>query len=64
MPTFEEFDDKFRAARGRVSSHRHHNKTNGKKPSGVDAESEKFVSPDATIGVSLEDFHAYMPMHS
>jgi Family of unknown function (DUF5906) len=65
MPTFSEgFDDKFRAARERVSSRRHHNKTNGKNQSGVDAESEIFISPDATIGVSLKDFHAYMPMHS
>jgi predicted P-loop ATPase len=37
MPTFaEEFDDKFRAARGRVSFQRHHKKANGKTPSSVD----------------------------
>jgi hypothetical protein len=37
MPTFaEEFDDKFRAARGRVSFQRRHNKANGKTPSSVD----------------------------
>ena len=36
MPTFEEFDDKFRTARGRVSSQRHRKQANGKTPSGVD----------------------------
>jgi predicted P-loop ATPase len=37
MQTFaEEFDDKFRTARGRVSSERHHNKANGKTPRCVD----------------------------
>lgn len=37
MPPFaQEFDAKFRAARGRVSSQRHHNRANGKTPSSVD----------------------------
>jgi predicted P-loop ATPase len=37
MPTFaEEFDDKFRAAHGRVSFQPNHNKTNGKTQSSVD----------------------------
>jgi predicted P-loop ATPase len=37
MPTFsEEFDDKFRAARERVSPRRRHNKANGTTPSSAD----------------------------
>ena len=37
MQTFaKEFDDKFRTARERVSSQRHHNKANGKTPRCVD----------------------------
>jgi hypothetical protein len=65
MPTFaEEFDEKFRAARGRVSPQRRHNKANGKTQSSVDVDSNKCVTPDVAAGVSVKDFHAYMPMHA
>jgi hypothetical protein len=64
MPTFaEDFDDKFRDARRRVSPQRNPKKPNGKPPSDAETDGE-FVSPDATVGVSLEDFQAYMPLHA
>jgi hypothetical protein len=64
MPTFaEDFDSKFRTAQRRVSSQRDSKKPNGKPP--TDAETDdKFISPDAAVGVSLEDFQAYMPLHA
>jgi hypothetical protein len=64
MPTFaEDFDSKFRNARRRVSSQRDSKKPNGKPP--TDAETDdKFISPDTSVGVSLEDFQAYMPLHA
>jgi hypothetical protein len=57
MPTFaEEFDRRFRDARQRVSSETDRRKRNGKAPS---AEAAK----EFTSEISLNDFHAYMPMH-
>ena len=66
MPTFvEEFDGKFRDARRRVSPQPEHKKPNGKTSGNVEKQHDnELVTPDPTIGVSLEDFHAYMPMHA
>ena len=51
----EEFDRNFREARRRVSDR--------KKPNGK-ATREEFAIPDATRGISLNDFQAYMPAHA
>jgi hypothetical protein len=65
MSTFtEEFDDKFRDARRRVSPQPDHKKPSGKTPSNIGTDNDVFVTPDKTVGVSLEDFQAYMPMHA
>jgi hypothetical protein len=57
MPAFaEEFDRRFRDARQRVSSETDRRKRNAKAPS---AEATK----EFTSEISLNDFHAYMPMH-
>jgi hypothetical protein len=64
MPTFaEEFDDKFQDARQRVLPQRGHKKPNGKTPHDR-ADDDEFTTRGATIGVSLDDFYAYMPMHA
>jgi hypothetical protein len=62
MSTFaEEFGDKFRHARRRVSPEPDRKKRNGKSHNKSHSES---ITPDETVGVSLEDFRAYMPMHA
>ena len=63
MPFLEEFDRRFRDARGRVSHGPAQKELNGKTPTNVEANGE-FVAPNATRGVSLDDFWAYMPMHA
>ena len=60
MTFAEEFDRNFRNARGRVSQKLDHKQPNGKPP---DTYIES-ISPDANVGVSLDDFRAYMPMHA
>ena len=57
MPAFaQEFDRRFRDARQRVSLETSRKKQNGKAP--TEAEAARFTSD-----ISLDDFHAYMPMH-
>ena len=57
MPTFaEEFDGKFRDAHERVSQRPNHQKLH-----------ERTTDPSALASskeVSIDDFHAYMPMHA
>ena len=65
MSTFaQEFDGKFRDARRRVSPHPEPGKPNGKTSGNVGMHDNELVTPDPTVGVALEDFHAYMPMHA
>jgi hypothetical protein len=65
VPTFaKEFDDKFQNARQRVLPQRDHEKRNGKTPRNYGADNNEFVTPGAIVGVSLDDFYAYMPMHA
>src|SRR4051812_37046839 len=64
MPTFaEEFDGRFRNARQRVRPKADNKKTHGKPPTDFEVGRES-VAPNATGGVSLNDFQAYMPMHA
>ena len=65
MPTFaKEFDDKFQNARQRVLPQRDHAKPNGKMSRHYGTDNNEFVTPGAIVGVSLDDFYAYMPMHA
>jgi hypothetical protein len=59
MSTFaEDFESKFRIARERVSPRPDHRKPNGQSPH------QSAAALSATDGVSVDDFHAYMPMHA